>query len=162
MRTRLGPWQPVSGMRGVAGIAVMMLAAACASEPEAPPPEPAPVAPAPEVAPVADTTYVVLFDFASTALTQAGHVVVADIAAQAQADPGLTIHLVGHADTVGPPAINERISQARADTVRNALVAAGIAPERITTEARGETDPAVPTGDNVRNQANRRVVATLM
>lgn len=140
-------------------VAPLLLLGACASEPEveevAVVVEPAP-APAP-----APTNYVVLFDFDSASLTAAGNVVVGEVVAAA-ADPGTSVELVGHTDTVGSPAYNLRLSQARVTTIQNALVAGGVDPARITSEARGESDLAVPTGDGVRNQANRRVVITAM
>lgn len=106
--------------------------------------------------------YVILFDFDRSDLTAAGQAVVSEVLATALADPALNIHLVGHTDTVGSPAYNLRLSQARAATVNNALVSGGVQPTRITSEAKGETELAVPTGDGVRNQANRRVVVTMM
>lgn len=148
-------------MRLAAVLAVPLLLAACASEPEELPPPPV-VAVEPPTAAEVEATYVILFDFASTGLTGAGQVVVADLVALAQSDPALTIQLIGHADSVGATELNLSISRARAETVRNALVANGVPTERITLEGRGESELAVPTGDNVRNQANRRVVATLL
>lgn len=106
--------------------------------------------------------YVILFDFDRSDLTAAGQVVVNEVIAAALADPAAPVALIGHADTVGSPAYNLRLGQARADTVKNALISGGVQPERITTESRGESDLAVPTGDGVRNQANRRVVVTLI
>ena len=117
--------------------------------------EPAPPPPAP-------TNYVILFDFDRSNLTAAGSVVTQEVLAAALADPNLQIQLVGHTDTVGSPAYNLRLSQARVTTVGNALTAGGVQAGRISTDARGETDLAVPTGDGVRNQANRRVVVTAM
>lgn len=108
------------------------------------------------------SNYVILFDFDRSDLTAAGQVVVGEITAAALANPDMGISLVGHTDTVGSPAYNLRLSQARAATVQNALVSGGVQPARITSEARGESDLAVPTGDGVRNQANRRVVVTIM
>lgn len=106
--------------------------------------------------------YVILFDFDRSDLTAAGQVVVNEILSAALADPALGVDLVGHTDTVGSPAYNLRLGQARAETVRNALISGGVQPERIASESRGESDLAVPTGDGVRNQANRRVVVTLL
>lgn len=113
------------------------------------------------VTPTAEN-YVILFDFDRSDLTAAGQVVVSEIISVALANPEFAIDLVGHTDTVGSPAYNLRLGQARASTVQAALVSGGVQPERIATETRGETDLAVPTGDGVRNQANRRVVVTLM
>ncbi|MEZ5668138.1 MAG: OmpA family protein [Alphaproteobacteria bacterium] len=108
------------------------------------------------------SSYVILFDFDRSNLTQAGQVVVQEVLGAALADPALHVDLVGHTDTVGSANYNMRLSQARVDTVKNALVSGGVDAGRISTEARGESDLAVPTGDGVRNQANRRVVVNAM
>lgn len=106
--------------------------------------------------------FVILFDWDSAALTQAGAAVINEVIAAATADAGASVNLVGHADTSGPLDYNVRLSIRRANTVRDALVAGGVQPERIFSTGKGETEPAVPTGDGVRNQANRRVEVTLM
>ena len=140
------------------GAAALLLSACADEEPVVVEPV-AVVEPAPPPAP---TNYVILFDFDRSNLTAAGNVVAQEVLAAALADPALSVELVGHTDTVGSPAYNLRLSQARVTTVRNALTAGGVDAGRISTDARGETDLAVPTGDGVRNQANRRVVVTAM
>ena len=40
--------------------------------------------------------------------------------------------------------------------VRAMLIDEGVSPDQITTAGRGEAEPAVPTADGVREQANRR------
>jgi OOP family OmpA-OmpF porin len=106
--------------------------------------------------------FIILFDFDRADLTQAGTAVVNEVIAAATADPAASVNLVGHADTSGPQDYNMGLSIRRANTVRDALIAGGIQPERIFATGKGETEPAVPTGDGVRNQANRRVEVTLM
>lgn len=67
-----------------------------------------------------------------------------------------TVTIGGHADRSGPAAYNVRLSARRAQTVRDALVARGISADMISTEAFGETAPAKPTADGVREPLNRR------
>ncbi len=67
------------------------------------------------------------------------------------------IQVVGHADRVGSVSDNDALSRKRAESVREALVAAGIAAELIAVSARGEREPAVPTADEVAEERNRRV-----
>jgi outer membrane protein OmpA-like peptidoglycan-associated protein len=62
----------------------------------------------------------------------------------------------GHTDSSGGAAYNDKLSAARAATVKSALVAGGIAETAITTTARGESDQAKPTADGVREPLNRR------
>ena len=60
-------------------------------------------------------------------------------------------HAVGAGD-----AYNEKLSERRSDAVREALIAAGVPAEAITTAWKGEAENAVPTADGVKEQANRR------
>ena len=69
--------------------------------------------------------------------------------------------IVGHADTVGSQAYNQGLSERRARRVANALVDRGVPANIMTLAGRSENDPAVPTGDNVREPQNRRVEITL-
>jgi outer membrane protein OmpA-like peptidoglycan-associated protein len=47
----------------------------------------------------------------------------------------------GHADRLGPPEQNLRISYQRAESVRHLLVAFGAPPERVIVEAAGDVEP---------------------
>lgn len=77
-------------------------------------------------------------------------------AADAAREEGRRILVTGHADRAGPDPYNAALSLRRAEAVRAALVAAGIAGQRIAVTALGESAPAVPTGDGVREARNRR------
>jgi outer membrane protein OmpA-like peptidoglycan-associated protein len=63
----------------------------------------------------------------------------------------------GHADSSGAAEYNMALSQRRAETVKGLLASYGVPKERMTVFAFGESDLAVPTGDNVREPKNRRV-----
>ena len=102
----------------------------------------------------------VFFDWDQAALTPEGRRVVDAIAKQASADPASQIALVGKADLSGTEAYNLRLSQRRADTVRNQLVAQGIDANRIQTRWVGDTQPPVPTARGVREARNRVVEMT--
>ena len=65
--------------------------------------------------------------------------------------------VIGHTDRVGNDAFNDALSRQRADVVRKALVARGIAPESIVVVGRGKREPIVPTADGVAEARNRRV-----
>ena len=65
--------------------------------------------------------------------------------------------VIGHTDTVGNDAFNDNLSRQRAEVVRRALVARGIAAENIVVVGRGKREPIVATGDNVAETRNRRV-----
>ncbi|MEH6665231.1 MAG: OmpA family protein, partial [Brevundimonas sp.] len=64
--------------------------------------------------------------------------------------------IVGHTDTSGSAQYNVGLSQRRARTVADALVAQGVSGGVIQLDARGENDLARPTADGVREPLNRR------
>ena len=112
--------------------------------------------------------YTMLFAFDSARIDAAGRMIIEQIATKARtsrADGGYggkyAIAVTGHADTVGPAGYNLALSLKRAEAVRDALVAAGISPDAITTARRGDAEPAVPTADGVAEPINRRVEITM-
>jgi outer membrane protein OmpA-like peptidoglycan-associated protein len=75
-----------------------------------------------------------------------------------------TITVVGHTDRSGDEKLNEALGQSRADFARQALIDAlkkqGISEDKfgeIASSSMGESSPAVPTADGVKNAKNRRV-----
>jgi outer membrane protein OmpA-like peptidoglycan-associated protein len=100
--------------------------------------------------------FVVYFEWDRSDITdQAASVI--QMAAQRAAECGVAaVTIEGHADRSGSATYNEGLSQRRAEAVRERLVQQGIAAGNITTEAFGETQPAVETPDGVREPLNRR------
>jgi outer membrane protein OmpA-like peptidoglycan-associated protein len=124
------------------------------AEPMAPPPPPAPE-PVQPARPVA-REFVVYFPFDQSVLTPEAQTVVQEAASYAQQGNATQIQVVGHADTSGSAAYNVRLSERRARAVADAMVGLGVNPGMITADWRGETQPAVSTGDGVREPLNRR------
>jgi len=113
--------------------------------------------------PATETEYVIFFEFNKFGLTDMARDVIKVIALRASRDHSvMRVDLVGHTDTVGSKAYNQRLSEMRAETVRKALMAYGIDANRIMTEGKGETDLSVQTADGKRSDENRRVEATLV
>ncbi|NWG45482.1 MAG: OmpA family protein [Alphaproteobacteria bacterium] len=69
------------------------------------------------------------------------------------------VGVAGHTDTSGSARYNEKLACKRSDAVSGALKSGGV--NVTSTECFGETRPAVPTGDGVREPLNRRAVVTL-
>jgi outer membrane protein OmpA-like peptidoglycan-associated protein len=67
------------------------------------------------------------------------------------------IVVIGHTDTVGGLAFNDRLSLARAERLREMMIGLGIPSERITAAGRGKREVLIPTEDNVSEPRNRRV-----
>ena len=67
------------------------------------------------------------------------------------------IVVVGHADSTGSAALNERLSLARAEAVKKFLVDKGVEPNRIYTEGKGSRQPIADNKTAQGRQQNRRV-----
>jgi len=67
------------------------------------------------------------------------------------------IVVIGHTDTVGTLAYNDKLSLARAERVRDMMVALGIPASRIQVAGRGKRELVVQTDENVSEARNRRV-----
>ena len=130
-----------------------------APTPAPPPPTPAPT-PAPRPAPQ-DRQFVVYFDWDRSTLTAEAQQVVTQAANHARSGNPTRILIVGHTDTSGSAAYNLGLSNRRARTVADALVAAGVNGGVISLDGRGETQLARATADGVREPLNRRATVDI-
>jgi outer membrane protein OmpA-like peptidoglycan-associated protein len=76
-------------------------------------------------------------------------------------DPGKTVLVEGHTDSRGSEQLNMRLSQARADSVRQHLISRGIDPDRVRAVGRGESEPLV-SNDSAEGRANNRRVVLVV
>jgi len=67
------------------------------------------------------------------------------------------IIIVGHTDTAASLAYNDKLSERRAEKVRQSLIDAGISPDIITSRGAGEDELLIETPDNTPKPQNRRV-----
>ena len=67
------------------------------------------------------------------------------------------VHVVGHTDSVGSDAYNQRLSEQRAQAVVDYLVSTGVIRERLRAEGRGESEPRESNATEAGRQLNRRV-----
>ncbi|KAA9331257.1 OmpA family protein [Adhaeribacter soli] len=63
----------------------------------------------------------------------------------------------GHTDATGSDAINQPLSERRAQSVANYTIAQGVEPSRITTQGFGSSKPVADNSTEAGKQANRRV-----
>jgi OOP family OmpA-OmpF porin len=112
------------------------------------------------VSPGAPANYIVLFAFDSAEVSDNGRSIIEAAISEANR-MNADISVTGHADRAGSAEYNLGLSLRRADSVRDVMTSMGVAESRITVAGRGESEPAVPTADGVREQANRRVVIVL-
>jgi outer membrane protein OmpA-like peptidoglycan-associated protein len=74
-----------------------------------------------------------------------------------KAYPKRNVVIEGHTDNIGDEGFNIKLSQQRADAVRDLLVARGVAPQRIRTKGYGPKFPVVENDSAAGRQQNRRV-----
>ncbi|WDE14009.1 sortase-associated OmpA-like protein PdsO [Thalassomonas haliotis] len=75
--------------------------------------------------------------------------------------PNLSIDLSGYTDLQGDETLNQNLSLARVTSVKNALIAQGIAGRRVQTYAHGENNPVVASAEKEVSFYDRRVVVKL-
>ncbi|MGQ0509310.1 MAG: outer membrane protein OmpA, partial [Betaproteobacteria bacterium] len=130
--------------------------------PPPPPPPPAKPAPAPKPAPkpVAEKVTLaadVLFDFDKAALKADGKSKLDDLAAKVKGINLEVVIAIGHTDSIGADAYNQKLSVRRAESVKAYLVSKGVEPNRIYTEGKGEKQPVASNKTKDGRQKNRRV-----
>jgi outer membrane protein OmpA-like peptidoglycan-associated protein len=106
-------------------------------------------------------TFVVFFDFNKSNLTEAAQSVVNEAVKTAKSTGAVRLQITGHTDTVGSDAYNQKLSVARAQSVKDEMVRQGFDGGGISIEGKGFHDPLVATGPGVREPQNRRAVIDL-
>jgi OOP family OmpA-OmpF porin len=127
--------------------------------PVAAPKAAAPAAPAAPVAAASKVTYAAdaFFDFNKSVVKPAGKAKLDDLVSKVKGINLEVIIAVGHTDSVGSDAYNQKLSVRRAEAVKAYLVSKGIEKNRIYTEGKGEKQP-VATNKTAEGRAkNRRV-----
>jgi len=137
----------------------------------APPPPPvveAPVAaPVAVVAPVPSSEKVsyaadAFFDFDKAVLKPAGKAALDDLTSKLSSINLEVIIAVGHTDSVGTDAYNQKLSVRRAEAVKAYLQAKGVEASRIYTEGKGETQPIADNKTDAGRAKNRRVAIEIV
>ena len=72
-------------------------------------------------------------------------------------NPNTDVRIIGHTDNTGSDAINYPLSQRRADSTKNYLVAKGVNAGRISTEGKGSVQPVASNATEAGRAQNRRV-----
>jgi OOP family OmpA-OmpF porin len=167
---RDGNWTPASAYPGCDGAAKPPPPPPPAPRVVPPPPPPPVVAPAPVVvpAPVAPPPPPAVsekvsfaadayFDFAKSALKPEAAAKLADLVDKTKGVNLEVIIAVGHTDSTGNDAINQKLSIARAEAVKGFLVGKGIEKNRIYTEGKGSKNPVADNKTDEGRAKNRRV-----
>ncbi len=99
----------------------------------------------------------VLFQTGKYALSQDAQLKLAKLSGIIQAHPGLNLAIEGHTDTTGSSDFNMKLSQQRADAVREFLISQGLAADTITAKGMGEENPVADNSTAAGRKLNRRV-----
>lgn len=102
-------------------------------------------------------TYIVYFDWDRDTLSPEAIAVLDAAIEQSRTRAAQCLTLTGHTDRSRSETYNVGLSRRMAESVRSYLTSRGMADASITVVARGETELAVPTNDDVRMDENRRV-----
>jgi len=99
----------------------------------------------------------VLFDTGKYSLKPDAREKLAKVAGILVSYPGLNIEVGGYTDNVGGDAMNQTLSENRADSVRDYLVQEGVSNNSVTAKGYGNTSPVASNGDSGGRAQNRRV-----
>ena len=99
----------------------------------------------------------VLFAFDSAQLTSEAHTLLAEVATRLTGASLVSVKVIGHTDSVGSDAYNQGLSERRARSVADYLVAQGVPGEKVGIEGRGESQPVADNGSDAGRAQNRRV-----
>ena len=97
------------------------------------------------------------FAFDRAELTTSDRRAVADFGRQLNDCRGARIELGGYADSTGKAEYNVRLSERRAESVRQALIEAGVEASRLSTRGFGASDPVASNETEAGRAKNRRV-----
>ena len=160
-------WTPATAAKGCDGALVVAAPppppppppAAAPATPAPPPPAAAPPAPAPQPPAATKVTYAAdaFFDFDKSVLKAEGRAKLDDLVGKVKGINLEVIIAVGHTDSDGSDAYNQKLSVKRSESVKTYLVEKGIEKNRVYTEGKGEKQPVADNKTAEGRAKNRRV-----
>jgi opacity protein-like surface antigen len=119
---------------------------------------PPPVVVPPDNPPLPPDTkqFIIFFGYNKCNITAEADRVLSEAASTAKSTGSASLKIVGHTDTSGSAAYNQRLSDCRANATKNNLIDKGIGENQISASGRGESELMVQTADGVKEPQNRR------
>lgn len=147
----------------IGGLIGYALASDEVEPPPPPPPPPAPAAPETPPAPVAPREKRIIlrgvnFDYDKSNIKSEFAPVLDEAAQTLKGNPDINVRISGHTDSIGSDEYNQRLSERRAQAVKQYLVSKGIASSRLSTEGRGEREPIAQNTKNGRDNPEGRAM----
>ncbi|NDV17237.1 OmpA family protein [Muricauda sp. TY007] len=109
-----------------------------------------------------DYAKTILFDTGKATIKPESVTVMVDIIQILNEYPNAKFTVEGHTDSVGSQASNQKLSEARANSVRDFLINEGISGNRLTAIGYGEEKPIASNGTKIGRKQNRRVEINLI
>lgn len=97
------------------------------------------------------------FDFNSARLTQESYPILFHAVQVLLQNPDMKVEIQGYTDNIGPESYNVKLSERRAKTVKNYLVARGVAASRLTVKGYGSKNPIGDNKTATGRAMNRRI-----
>ena len=129
----------------------------CREDEPPPPPKPAPPPAPPAHGTKIETLSGANFDFNKAVLRPDGKVKIDHAIKVMQDNPSIRLSIEGHTDSIGSDAYNQKLSERRANAVREYMVSKGISSSRLTTRGFGKSKPIASNKTAEGRAENRRV-----
>ncbi|HET6995967.1 MAG TPA: OmpA family protein, partial [Chitinophagaceae bacterium] len=102
------------------------------------------------------------FDFGKASLRSESFAELEELVSYLQHKENIKIEIAGHTDNVGKETDNLKLSQQRAETIRNYLIKKGIQPARVLAKGYGASQPIADNDSDEGRQLNRRTEVKIL
>lgn len=111
--------------------------------------------------PVLPKQFQIYFQTGGTSLVPESEILLNNVLETVRTRGVAAVSVIGHTDTVGDEAINEKLALGRAQSIAERLQAAGLKTIELTVTSHGERNLLIKTPDNTAMPQNRRVEVTI-
>jgi len=106
-------------------------------------------------------SFMLYFQFDSTALTPESKLLLPSVLDEVKARPAPDLSIIGHTDGLGDAKFNYDLGLKRAAEVKSLVTALGVEPRMIEVTSHGKSNPLVPEAAGKADPRNRRVEVTV-